>query len=104
MGAVRITCWKCGLGYDVADGADLRGVTCPTCKNPPTNTFLKLENAHYDRACGHARKGEKDAALEALEAALQSGVDLELVDSDPALGKLRGDARYAALLKRYRPT
>jgi phage FluMu protein Com len=103
MGPVTITCWKCGTGYDVADGADLRAVKCPQCKNPPTNTFQSLENAAYDRACDHARRGEKDAALTALEEALKSGVDLEIVDSDPALGKLRSDPRFAPLLKRYRP-
>src|SRR5439155_6270718 len=37
VGPVKITCWKCGRGYDVADGADLRGVSCPSCGNPPTN-------------------------------------------------------------------
>jgi hypothetical protein len=103
VGPVRITCWKCGNGYEVADGADLRGVACPGCKNPPTNYFKALDNPAYDRACDHARRGEKDAALAALEEALQGGVDLELVDRDPALGKLRSDPRYAPLLKRYRP-
>ena len=103
MGPVRITCWKCGSGYEVADGADLRGVTCPRCKNPPTNYFKALDNAAYDRACVHARRGEKDQALAALEEALKSGVDLELVDSDPALARLRADPRLALLLNRYRP-
>ena len=104
MGSVTITCWKCGAGYDVADGADLRGVKCPSCKNPPTNYFQAVGTPAYDRACLHARRGEKDAALGALEEALKGGVDLEIVDSDPALGKLRSDPRFALLLKKYRPS
>ena len=67
------------------------------------NTLGALTEPAYDRACGHARLGEKDAALAALEEALRSGIDLELVDSDPALGKLRSDPRFTALVKRYRP-
>ena len=98
-----ITCWKCGRGYEVADGAELRGVSCPGCKNPPTNYFVPVGSPAYDRACDLARKGDKDAALIALEEALKAGVDLEIVDSDPALGKLRSDARYVALVRNYRP-
>ena len=103
MGTVRITCWKCGSGYDIACGADVRAVRCPQCQNPPTNYFRSIENKAYDRACGHARLGEKEAALVALEEAIQSGVDLGLVDSDPSFGKLRSDPRFAALVKKYRP-
>lgn len=99
-----ITCWKCGRGYEVSDGADLRGVTCPACKNPPTNYFVPVGGPAYDRACELARKGDKDAALAALEEALRGGIDREIVDSDPALGKLRSDPRYAALVRKYRPT
>jgi hypothetical protein len=101
---VVITCWKCGHGYEVDDGAELRGATCPACKNPPTNYFVPVGGPAYDRACDLARKGDKEAALLALEEALRSGLDLEIVDSDPALGTLRGDARYTALVRRYRPT
>ena len=104
MGPVKITCWKCGTGYDVADGADLRAVKCPQCGNPPTNTFELVGSPAYDRACDLARRGEKDAALAALEEALKGGIDLELVDNDPALGKLRSDPRFAPLVKKYRPT
>lgn len=99
-----ITCWKCGQGYEVADGAELRGVSCPTCKNPPANYFVPIGGPAYDRACELARKGDKDGALAALEDALVAGVDLEIVDSDPALGKLRSDARFVALVGKYRPT
>jgi len=104
VGSIRITCWKCGSGFDVACGADLRAVRCPQCQNPPTNYFKSLDNAAYDRAVGHAKLGDKDAALAALEEALKSGVDLELVDSDPGLSKLRSDPRFAPLVKKYRPT
>ena len=38
-----------------------------------------------------------------MEEALKGGIDLEIVDSDPALGKLRSDSRFAPLLKKYRP-
>jgi len=103
VATIKITCWKCGTGYDVACGADVRGVRCPQCQNPPTNYFKSIDNPAYDRAVGHARLGEKDAALAALEEALKSGVDIELVDSDPGLGKLRSDPRFAPLVKKYRP-
>jgi hypothetical protein len=91
------------MGYDVADGAELRGVNCPSCHNPPTNYFKSVDCPAYDRACNHARRGEKDAALAALEEALKNGMDLEIVDSDPALGKFRSDPRLTALLNKYRP-
>ncbi len=103
MGSLTITCWKCGAGYDVAEGADLRGVACPRCQNPPTNYFQAVGGPAYDRACDFARRGEKDAALAALEEALRAGVDLEIVDSDPALARLRSDPRFAPLVNKYRP-
>jgi hypothetical protein len=65
--------------------------------------FESLESRAYATACERARAGDPDAALAALEEALVAGMDLEIVDSDPALGKLRPDPRYAALLKKYRP-
>jgi hypothetical protein len=104
MEPVTITCWNCGAAYDVADGADLRGVTCPSCKNPAAHYFQNVSTPAYDRACQHAHRGEKDAALAALEEALRGGLDLEIVDSDPALGNLRSDPRFASLVTKYRPT
>jgi hypothetical protein len=79
------------------------GVVCPACKNPADQLLQERSTPAYDRACDHARRGEKDAALAALEEALKGGVDLEIVDSDPALGKLRSDPRFAPLVKTYRP-
>ena len=103
MGPIAITCWNCGDGYEVADGADLRAVKCPRCKNPPTNTFRNVTSEAYEKARGFARQGDAVQALGALEDAIKEGFDLELIDSDPALGKLRGDPRFALLLGRYRP-
>ena len=97
-----ITCWKCGQGYEVADGADQRAVKCPACKNPPTNYFVEVGSPSYDRACELSRKGDLEGALAALEEALQGGTDPELADSDPALKSLRRDPRYLPLVKKYR--
>lgn len=97
-----ITCWKCGAGYEVADGADQRAVKCPACKNPPTNYFVEVGSPAYDRACELAKKGDLTGALEALEEALKAGTEPELADSDPALRSLRRDPRYRPLVQRYR--
>ncbi|MBV8879741.1 MAG: hypothetical protein JO332_07255 [Planctomycetaceae bacterium] len=97
-----ITCWKCGQGYDIADGADQRAVRCPVCKNPPTNYFVEVGSPAYDRACELAGKGNLDAALGALEEALKGGAEPELADADPALKALRRDPRYLPLVQRYR--
>jgi hypothetical protein len=99
---VIITCWKCGRGYDIADGADLRGVSCPACHNPPTNYFVEVGSPAYDRACELAKKGDLDGALAALEEALKAGAEPELVDSDPALKALRRDPRFLSLVQPYR--
>jgi len=99
---VIITCWKCGHGYDVADGADLRGVTCPACKNPPTNYFVDVGTPAYERACVLTKAGDLTGALAALEEALKGGTEPELADSDPALKALRRDPRYLACVKPFR--
>jgi hypothetical protein len=98
---VLITCWKCGQGYEVADGAELRGVRCPACQNPPTNYFVEVGSPAYDRACDLARRGDLDAAFPALEEALKGGIDPTVVGSDPALKGLRRDPRYAPLIRRF---
>jgi hypothetical protein len=97
-----ITCWKCGRGYDVADGADLRGVRCPACQNPPTNYFVLVGGPAYDRACELTKKGDLGGALSALEEALKGGAEPELADSDPALKALRRDPRFRPLVQAYR--
>lgn len=97
-----ITCWKCGKGYDVADGADLRGVSCPACKNPPTNYFVDVGTPAYDRACALTKAGDLTGALAALEEALKAGTEPELADSDPALKALRRDPRYRPLVQPHR--
>ena len=103
MGPIAITCWKCGDGYEVAEGADLRAAKCPRCKNPPTNTFRNVTSEAYEKARSYARRGDALQALAALEDALREGFEIDLIDSDPALGTLRGDPRFALLLRRYRP-
>ena len=97
-----ITCWKCGEGYDVADGADLRAVKCPRCQNPPTNYFVEVGGPAYDRACELTKKGDLDGALVALGEALKAGTEPELADSDPALKALRRDPRYRPLVQPWR--
>ncbi len=108
---MKLTCFHCSHLHEVPEGTDLRGVACPRCGTPPSAHFthakmLRFEaagNGAYERACEHARRGEKAPALAALEEALAGGYDdFDLVDADPALAPLRSDPRYAELLKRYR--
>jgi hypothetical protein len=54
-----------------------------------------------DSARIHAQLGDKDAAFEALNRASEVGdSSLWNLKTDPYLDPLRGDSRYAALLKR----
>jgi len=108
---MNVSCLRCSKEYEVPEGSSLQGVVCPQCGAAQAENFTHAQSIQFEsreqpayaRACEHARRGEKDAALADLEEALQAGFDLELVDSDPALGKLRGDPRFALLVKRYRP-
>lgn len=108
---MKIACLSCGHAYEIAEGTNLRGVTCPKCGVPPAAhfphekmlRFESVENPAVARACEHARRGEREPALAALEEAFRAGYDdFERVENDPALSGLRGDPRFADLLKRYR--
>jgi len=61
--------------------------------------------AHFNRACVLAQKGEGDAALAALAAALEQDASLwqELLD-DPDFEPIRRHPRFDELVIRYRPT
>lgn len=108
---MRISCLHCGHPYEVPEGTNLQGAACPNCGTLRTANFMQaqvlrfepVEVPAYAKACERARAGDRDAALAALEEALRAGMDLEIVDSDPAMGTLRGDPRFGALVKRYRP-
>lgn len=55
----------------------------------------------YQMARIHARSGDRERAIAALEQAVAGGfVNLERLGSDPALAELRQDPRFAALLTR----
>jgi predicted nucleic acid-binding Zn-ribbon protein len=110
---MKIACLSCGHAYDVAEGTNLRGVTCPQCGKPPAAhfphekmlRFEAVESPAFARACEHARRGEADQAFAALEEAFRAGYDdVERVRSERDLAPLRNDPRFADLLKRYRPT
>jgi tetratricopeptide (TPR) repeat protein len=54
----------------------------------------------YNVACCKSRMGDKDGALAALRQAFEHGFDnKKLLDTDSDLANIRGDPRYAALLK-----
>ena len=58
--------------------------------------------ATYNVACCRSRLGDVDGALEALHQAFERGFDNKaLLEKDPDLANVRGDARYAELLKEW---
>ena len=55
----------------------------------------------FNLACLRATEGETSGALDALERAVEAGyADRESLEHDPDLATVRGDPRFAALLKR----
>ncbi len=59
--------------------------------------------ANYNIACGHARKNEKEKALDALEKAIAAGFgDVEMLRNDPDLEAIRGEERFEQLLERLK--
>jgi tetratricopeptide (TPR) repeat protein len=58
--------------------------------------------ATYNVACAQARQGQIDNALASLRLALERGFeDRALMDGDADLANLRGDPRFAALVKEW---
>jgi len=81
------------LGHVDASRAALQALTAGYAHTRP-----------FDIAEAHAWRGEKDAAFEWLERAYaqhQGGL-AAIVKTDPFLKSLRGDPRYAALLRRMK--
>ena len=106
-----LTCLGCGREMEVAEGGDVRAITCPECGKVQgefftyarTVRFETVESADFALACERARRGETDEALSALEEAFRAGYDdFERVGNDPGLAALRGDPRLAALVEKYR--
>lgn len=64
----------------------------------PPGRFQSL--AYYNLACGYARLGRKDDAFTALSKAVEQGMkDRATFEGDDDLAPLRGDPRFAELLK-----
>jgi hypothetical protein len=108
---MKVTCLQCGHSYDVSEGADVAKIPCPACATPQgahfpyakSVRFEAVDHPAYLRACEHARRGDADGALAALEEAFRSGYDdFERPGADPALAGLRSDPRLADLVRRYR--
>ncbi len=60
-------------------------------------------NSDYQKALVAARAGERDQALDYLNAAFREGFrDFRLLDASGELAYLRSDVRYRALVDRYR--
>ncbi|RME02147.1 MAG: tetratricopeptide repeat protein, partial [Deltaproteobacteria bacterium] len=59
--------------------------------------------SYYNIACGHARKNEKEKALDALEKAITAGFgDVEMLRNDPDLEAIRGEERFERLVERLK--
>ena len=54
----------------------------------------------YTAGTAYEAIGDREAALDAIGAALAAGYDLVEVESDTGLERLRADPRYAALLRK----
>jgi predicted nucleic acid-binding Zn-ribbon protein len=111
MGDVTIACLACGHLHAVPEGSTLRGVACPKCGTPAAAhfphekmmRFEAVESEAYARACEHARRGDPERALAALEEAVRGGYDdFERIGADPAFATLRADPRFREWMSRSR--
>lgn len=60
--------------------------------------------AFYNLACAHARKGEKEKALESLKKAVDAGwANRKWTEADEDLASLRGEARFVEILDGMKP-
>src|SRR5262249_40684962 len=63
------------------------------------NTALQL----YFTSAAHAGRGDREKALESLQAAFEKGFrDFAALDASPHFALLRGDARFQEIVARYR--
>jgi tetratricopeptide (TPR) repeat protein len=63
----------------------------------------RVDAAMYNIACGYARKGDTDRAVEWLRKSLQEGFDLaSYIDKDDDLGGIRSDPRFVELRRNLR--
>ena len=59
--------------------------------------------SHYNLACAWARLGDLGRGVASLRSAADAGfADAGMVENDPDLAPLRGEAAYAGLLERMR--
>lgn len=108
---VKLHCLACGRPYEVAEGGDPAAMTCPACGTPQSSLFTYAKSVRFEavedpafvRATERARGGDAEGALAALEEAFRGGFDdFERVEHDPAFSTLRADARFPALVRKYR--
>jgi hypothetical protein len=106
---MRIACMHCRAEREVPEGADVARSACPACGRPQETGFPHAKWVRFEasvpeaveRAAEHARKGEREEALAALEAAMAAGYDdRERIGADPVFRSLRDEPRFRRLMKR----
>jgi hypothetical protein len=63
-----------------------------------TSEGSHVPDVHYFDAIIHARLGQSEQALDALERAIDRGTPVRMISTDPELDSLRDNDRYRALV------